>query len=219
MATLDDVLAAIAQNLGQLNARMREAGDGATETIHGFYREARRLVRAFDDRKGFGLRPISVSLTVNIVNGTISAANTYKVPDNEDFLVSEMRGYLAFDDWSAEVVGDTFLDNSNNGNISPRDRAYIKSSNCKISLTNNDSKLPITDGTTDLVLSSILGELGAQPMRYGGEGRPALIVPHGQTLKMLATLAKSAAKYAGATTDYGVILSGVMLSRGASGRG
>ena len=152
---------------------------------------------------------------------TTGTAAEFKVPDNEDFLIYEVRGYLAFDDWGSEVTAFAgILDNSNNGNISPRERAYIKASNCKISLINKDSKLPIIDEASGaLVLSSILAELGAPPLMYGGPTRPAFIVPHGQVMKMTATLAKGLATIAGATTDYGITLTGVMLSRGSSGQG
>ena len=64
-----------------------------------------------------------------------------------------------------------------------------------------------------ITLGDILAAAGGQPINVGYGLRPAFIIPHGQTLRLTATLRDTAAALVGGESNYGVSLGGVFLSR------
>lgn len=208
MANIDDVLNA----LREIASALRKSGDSAAQELHGFYREARRMIWAWDNRQGLGMRAASITLAVNVdAAAEAGGSDEILIGSDEDFVVYEVRGYLSFNAWTSETALDATLGT----NVSPRDRAYVKAANCKINLKVKDTKIPITDGETydNLVLASILPEVGGLPLRFGGENRPSWVVPHGQQIQMTATLSITTAALVGGSSDYGVTLAGVYMTR------
>ena len=197
------------QQLAQLNAHLRNINDSAGQTIHGFYKEVRRMLKAFDSHKMLGVRPASIPLHRNITSGS-GGTDSMKIGSDVDFIVHEVRGYLSFNNWDGE--SDLAVDGLAGGWPGPRDRAYLKASNCKLKLKNKDNKLDIFE-EEDLVLSEILCSVGGHPLKYGGETRPAWVIPNGTTIEMTATLQDTAAVLIGASSDYGVIISGVYMPK------
>lgn len=195
--------------LQQLNAHLRNAGDASAAQIQGFYREVRRSIKSFDENRGLQLRPAIVTLSAAITTSTASQTNNddFRVSTNEDFVVYEVRGLLHVNSWIAETLSIVGI-----GNPTTLDRAYMKASQCLINIKNKDTRVDITEHA-NIPLSSIMVEFGGSPLRFGGETRPAWIIPHNTTVQMTATLQSSDTTLIGASTNYGVMISGVYLSR------
>lgn len=211
-------LAALTQNLQELNARMREPTDVAGGIVNGFYREAKRFVRAFDENRGLRYRPASIVISKAITGaGTaLSGSESFRIAQNEDFLVKEIRGFVQLNDLSSEPAVDTELGHENATgpviSLSPMERMFMKAQNTRLVLTNKDSKVPYIENE-GIALSSIVPEVGGRPLVYGPDDVPAFVLPHNTTIEAQFTLQSANAIFNTASTSYGVVLTGVYLSR------
>ena len=177
---------------------------GQLKDIHACFEEALRIA-GFSEHGPVLIRPAQITMMVALLDATESGSYTYRIPNSSVFLIKEMRGHLSFNNWNGEVAVAAGLST----NATPKERAYLKALNAKIRLENVDRSQKITD-ENDLCLADILGCLGAAPIRWDELG-PGFVVPSGQQLKMTATLSDSTAANTGASSDYGIVLSGVML--------
>ena len=182
---------------------------GDIDSVHAFYQEVKRIVGAIDTGVGLRIRPAAVTIAVAINTGTSggSASDDFRVPEDEDFVIEEIRGHLSFNNWDGETLTITGL-----GQPTPTDRIAIKAYNARILLENIDSKRKLFD-ENDISLGDILAASGGQPIRGGSGLRPAFVIAHGQTLRMTATLRDTASALVGGESNYGVTLVGVFLSR------
>lgn len=211
-------LAALTQNLQELNARMREPTDVAGGIVNGFYREAKRFVRAFDENRGLRYRPASIVISKAITGaGTaLSGSESFRIAQNEDFLVKEIRGFVQLNDLPSEPAVDTELGHENATgpviSLSPMERMFMKAQNTRLVLTNKDSKVPYIENE-GIALSSIVPEVGGRPLVFGPDDVPAFVLPHNTTIEAQFTLQSANAIFNTASTSYGVVLTGVYLSR------
>lgn len=217
-ASQNPLLAALTQNLQELNARLREPTDVAGGIVNGFYREAKRFVRAFDENRGLRYRPASIVISKAITGaGTASyGAESFRIAQNEDFLVKEIRGFVQLNDLPSEPAVDTELGHENATgpviSLAPSERMLAKAQNVRLVLTNKDSKVPFMEND-GIVLSSIVPEVGGRPLIYGPEDVPTFVLPHNTTVEAQFTLQSANAIFNTASTSYGVVLTGVYLSR------
>ena len=217
-AQQNPLLAALTQNLQELNARLREPTDVAGGIVNGFYREAKRFVRAFDENRGLRYRPASIVVSKAITGaGTaMSGSESFRIAQNEDFLVKEIRGFVQLNDLPSEPAVDTELGHENATgpviSLSPMERMFMKAQNTRLVLTNKDSKVPYIENE-GIALSSIVPEVGGRPLVYGPDDVPAFVLPHNTTIEAQFTLQSANAIFNTASTSYGVVLTGVYLSR------
>lgn len=212
-SVLAAVLTQISQNMGQMNAHLRSAGDSVGEGISGFYREAKRYVRAFDEQRGLRYRPAAITLSAAITGaGTAIAGNDdFRVSQQEDFLVQSIRGFVVNNALQLEPGGAAFA-NPLSTTMTPHQVLLAKANNCLLTLQNKDTKVPVTENES-FPLSSIMPEVGGQPMRFGPDSVPGFIIPHNMTIQAIFALQSANLFFNTASTTYGIILSGLYVSR------
>jgi hypothetical protein len=204
------VVAAMNQNMAQMNANLRQMGDGAAQAINGYYAEAKRFVRSFDEQRGLRYRPATISLSANITGAgsAVSGANDFRVAQNEDFLVQSMRGFIVLNDQASEPVPPANL----GATLSPLDRAIAKALNCRVQLINKDTKVPIMENES-ISLATICPEAGGEVLIFQPNVVPGFIIPHNMTVQAQFTLQSPNAFFNTASTNYGISLTGVYMSR------
>lgn len=209
-SALGAAAAQLNQNVAQLNAHMRAAVDGAAQAINGYYLEAKRFLRAFDENRGLRYRAATISLSATIVGaGTAaSGAADFRIAQNEDFLVKSIRGFIVNNALTSEpaVVGNLA------GSTTVLDRIIAKASNCRVTLLNKDTKVPYTENE-GISLASIMPEAGGAPMIFGPDIVPGFILPHNMTVQAQFALQSASAFFNTASTSYGVTLTGLYVSR------
>lgn len=172
--------------------------------VHAVFLEALRQA-GISKRGRLKVRPATVTMKKALLSGTTSDSDTFRVPSEEVFLVKELRGHFSFNAVASEALALT--------NITPmsvQDYVVAKSRNCNISLERADQNLAVTLGS-NLCLADILPSAGGMPIRFDEMG-PAWVIPPSETLKMTASLISTAALAIGQSSNYGVMLSGAMLS-------
>lgn len=225
---LTQFFASLNQNLQELNARLRNGGDDvAGGIVSGFYREAKRFVRSFDENRGLRYRPavFTISKAITGAGTASSGSESFRVAQNEDFLVTEIRGFVVLNDLPSEpslVQGASSQlghENTNgaaaatpNWALSPWDRAFMKAQNCRLVLQNKDTKVPYTENE-GVNLASICPDLGGKPLVFGPEDVPGFILPHNTTFEAQFTLQSANLIFNTASTSYGIMVSGLYLSR------
>jgi len=214
IATLTQILAQFAQNVGEQSAHLRAMGDGASNGINGFYKEAKRYLRSFDEGRGLRYRPAAISLSAAIAGaGTgIAGSDTFRVAQNEDFLVLGVRGFILLNSLVTEpnmaIAGGFPVA----VNLTPGDIAKAKALNCTFQLQNRDTKVPINENHA-MGLASITPECGGEPLSFGPNVVPGFIIPHNMTIECLFALQSANAFFNTASTTYGITLSGLYVSR------
>lgn len=212
------IIEKLASSMAQLNAHMRGMGDVAQQTVNGFYAEAKRYMRAFDEQRGLRYRPaiITLSDTIDGAGTANSGSNDFRVAQNEDFLCYEIRGFVQMTEMQDEPAVDSEIGTENTTGpviaMSPRERMLMKAQNCSLTLINKDTKVPITENLTPS-LASICAEAGGQPLRFGPDEVPGFIIPHNMTIQAQFALQSANAIFNTAATVYGVMLTGLYVSR------
>jgi len=198
------------QGVAQLNAHVRQLADGAAQAINGFYLEGKRAIRAFDEQRGLRYRPATITLSANIVGaGTaVSGSADFRVAQNEDFFVQSMRGFVMMTDLPAEVAGGVPATMG----TTVQDRLIAKAQNCRFTLLNKDTKVPITENE-GLSLASITPEANGEILRFSPDIVPGFIIPHNMTVQVQFALQDNDAFFNTAATIYGITLTGVYTSR------
>lgn len=201
----------LAMGIAQLNANMRNMGDGAEQSINGFYKEVRRAVQSFDTQRGLRYRPATINVSVPVLGaGTATGGSAdFRVADNEDFVVTGMRAYVVMNDLMAEpalaVAGFP-------ATMLPSERLIAKALNTRVILLNKDTKVPIMENE-GISIASICPEAGGHAMFFGPDSVPGFIIPHNTTITVQIALQSINAFFNTASTNYGISLSGVYLSR------
>lgn len=203
--------------LAQLNAHVRGMGDSADRAINGFYMEVKRATRAFDESRGLRYRPATIQLSTNIVGaGSASSGSAdFRVAQNEDFVVHEVRGFVMQTALPSEPVVSANLGFEQAAGaiiLSPLDRLIMKAQNCRVTILNKDSKVPITENE-GISLASITPEANGLPMRFGPDLVPNFIIPHNTTIQAQFAIQSTNAIFNTAATYYGVALVGAYVSR------
>lgn len=172
--------------------------------VHAVFLEALRQA-GISKRGRLKVRPVVVTMKKALLVGTTSDTESFRVPSEEVFLVKELRGHFSNNAVASETLA---LGNFTPSN--PGDYVVAKSRNCNISLERADQNLAITLGS-NLCLADILPAAGGMPIRFDEMG-PVWVIPPAETLKMTASLISTAAAAVGQSSNYGVMLSGAMLS-------
>lgn len=146
-------------------------------------------------------QPVIIVLRQPLNTTTTSSNDTYRVPDPYHLLVQRVRGHFGFKALTSETLTVTGV-----GNLDVREHLLMKAQNCRVDFVNSDKKYDIINNQ-QLVLSSILPELGAEPIVFD----PPLNVLTGQTLKATMTLTDTTASVVGANAEYGLIIEGVLV--------
>ncbi len=213
IVSLASILAQFSQNVQELSAHLRNAGDTAAQQVNGYYREAKRAVRAFDEQRGLRYRPAAISFSVALVGaGSANAGNeSFRVAQNEDFLVQSVRGWVINNDLPTDP-GGAALTNPLTTTLTPSEVLLAKANNCRVTLQNKDTKVPYTENES-IPLSSIMPEVGGMPLVFSPDAVPGFLVPHNTTIQALFALQSANLLFNTASTQYGVTLSGLYLSR------
>ncbi len=215
MASIDltSVLKQFADNAAQMNAHLRNMGDSVGEGISGFYREAKRYVRSFDEQRGLRYRPAAITLSAAITGAgvAVSGNDDFRVAQNEDFLCYGIQGFVVNNALQSDIGGAAFT-NPLSTTLTPSQVIVAKANNCLLTLQNKDTKVPITENES-FPLSSICPEANGSPLRFGPDSVPGFIIPHNMTIQALFALQSANAFFNTASTTYGVILSGLYMSR------
>lgn len=213
MADLNQMVAKalndIAQGMAYSNALLREGRDGVEGLIGGWYREAKRYVRAFDEQRGFRYRPAIITLS-EAIGASGAGTDEYRVSANEDFVVQSVRGFVALQDMPSEPAVDAELGT----NITPIDRIRMKANNCFVQMFNKDTKVDIFENN-QIPLGAICPEAGGLPMVFNPDLVPGYIIPHNVTMQARFSLQSTNAIFTTATTTYGIMLCGLYMSREA----
>lgn len=198
------------QGVAQLNANLRQLGDSAAQAISGFYLEGKRAVRAFDEQRGLRYRPATITLSSTIVGAGTAASGSadFRVAQNEDFFVQSLRGFVMLNDLASEPA--TFANLG--GSTTAQDRMIAKAQNCRFTLLNKDTKVPITENE-GLSLASITPECNGAIMEFSPNIVPGFILPHNMTIQVQFALQSNNAFFNTASTSYGITLTGVYTSR------
>jgi hypothetical protein len=209
----------IQQNIAQMNQRMgemasqgRTAGDGAAGAINGYYQEARRYVRSFDEQRGLRYRPSTIQLSATVLGAGTAASgfSDFRVSMNEDFIVHEVRGFIIMNDLTNEPNAPATLGTANV--LSPADRMIAKALNCSVLLLNKDTKVPIMENA-NIGLATICPEAGGKILKFNPDIVPGFIIPHNVTMEAQFNLQSANAFFNTASTTYGLAISGVYMSR------
>lgn len=151
-----------------------------------------------DDVRGVG---ISLQATLS---STTPGTDTYRVPSDQELVITTIQGYLAFSTLNSEstaILGWLNLD--------PSERWFVKSQNCVVGLANQDRNLQIFDNR-DQRMSAITPPVGV-PMQFSLE--MPFIVPAGHTLKGTFTLQDSTSAIVSGATVYGLLLTGALIPK------
>lgn len=214
ISTLTQILAQFAQNVGEQSAHLRAMGDSASNSINGYYREAKRYLRAFDEGRGLRYRPATIQLSAAITGAGTGAAgsNFFRVAQNEDFLVQSIRGFILLNSLVTEpnmtIAGGFPVA----VNLTPKQIAEAKALNCSFQLQNRDTKVPLTENLP-LSLASITPEVGGEIMAFGPNIVPGFVIPHNMTIEALFALQSANAFFNTASTTYGIAMTGLYVSR------
>lgn len=214
--SLTQILAQFAQNVAEQTAHLRQQVDVAANSIHGFYKEGKRYVRAFDEGRGLRYRPAAISLSNPIVGAGVAnaASDFFRVSNTEDFLVQSMRGFITLNSQPTEPNGTVAIGFATAVTMSMADIAKAKALNCMVTVQNKDNKLPVTENKP-VSLASITPECGGHALVFGPDGVPGFVIPHNTTVEALFALQSAGAFFNTASTTYGVMLTGLYMSREA----
>lgn len=190
----------------EMNAYLRQAAGGG---VAAFYAEAKRYMRAFDEQRGLRYRPSTI--TLDSTQTAASGSDDFRVAQNEDFLVHSIRGFVSLPDLEAQALVAQ-LAGSLAGNTTVADILLAKAQNCRLTLMNKDTKVPITENK-GISLADIAPMVGGAEMRFAPDGVPGFIIPHNMTLQAQFALQNTDNVYSSVATVYGVTLSGVYISR------
>jgi len=215
--TLGDLAVALNQNVAQLNAHMRAANqagphmDDIAKVGNGFYLEAKRFVRSFDEQRGLRYRPATISLSVAVGgagNPTSGGTATFRISQTEDFLVQSIRTFIVMNDIPNEPAAPANLA----GSTTVKDRIIAKAANCRINLLNNDTKVPITENE-GLSFAAICPQADGDVMEFQPDIVPGFIIPHNVTLAAQFALQSTNALFTTASSNYGITMTGLYISR------
>ncbi len=152
------------------------------------------------------VRGVALQLSVTLSNSQ-AATNTYKVPGDQDLVITGIQGFLRFPTLASEPTTGilSYL------NPDPSERWFMKSQNCLVSLLNTDRSLEMFEaGATPM--SAITPPVGV-PLSFPLD--MPNIVPAGMNLRATFTLQDTTAAIVGNATIYGLLLSGALIPRRA----
>ncbi len=175
-----------------------ERGEG-TIVMEGAIRS--RLMEALelttDDYRGYSV-PLKVSLSGSVTSGS----DTFKVPANYHFLVTDIRGLLALTAMTTEPATIPGI-----GNPQVRDRIALKAMNSLVKLIEQDGQYDLIDHAT-LPVAAILEQAGGS--RIDMRDAP-MKIPANNTVELDVTLYDTTAAIIGGNYDVGVVLSGYLV--------
>lgn len=151
------------------------------------------------------VRGAAIQLSASLANAT-PGTNTYKVPGDQDLVITSVRGFLRFPTLNSEptsILG--YL------NIDPSERFLVKAQNCLVSLLNVDRSLEMFEGGAT-PLASMMPPWGT-PLDFPLD--MPNIVPAGMNLRATFTLQDTTSAVVGNSTVYGLLLVGALIPRRA----
>lgn len=147
-------------------------------------------------------RAETITLLTSLSTTTTSGNDTFNIPPDKNFMLTDVRGYLALTAMTSETLAIVGL-----GNPSVQDRVLIKGMNTKIDLQIQNLSLKLFDNRP-VALAAILPALGGPPIKYPAP-HP---VPGGSQIRLDTSLYDTTASIIGAGYDAGVVLSGYFVS-------
>lgn len=149
------------------------------------------------------LRPVAIPMQATLTSSvTTLADSTYTVAADQDLYLYSVAGYLSPNDLSSEPTAMlTWL------NLDPSERFLVKAMNCVVQLENTSRQYKVFDGR-EATLASLMPPFGL-PLQWPVE--TPLSVPAKHSLKATFTLQDTGSDVVGASTDYGILLSGVLV--------
>jgi hypothetical protein len=151
------------------------------------------------------LRPVMIPLQVALLTGTTTLSDAaYAVPSDQDLYLYSITGYVAPNAIVSEPTAHFgWL------NLDPSERYLLKAMNCVVQLENTTRTYKFFEGR-EATLASIMPPFGT-PIQFPVETPLPVNAKH--SLKATFTLQDTTAAAIGASTDYGVLLSGVLVPR------
>ena len=151
------------------------------------------------------LRPIAIPMQATLTTSVTTLADTiYNVPSDQDLYIQSIMGYISFNALASEPTAMlTWL------NLDPSERVLVKAANCVVQLENTTRNYKVFDHR-EAVLYSLMAPMG-MPLQWPVE--TPLPVPAKHSLKATFTLQDTATATVGASTDYGILISGVLVPR------
>lgn len=152
-------------------------------------------------------QPVTVILSAALLVGTTSGSDTYQVPNPYTLLVKRVRGHIGFNNYTGETLSITGI-----GNPGFLDRLAMKAANCAVEFKNTSKKYDIFDNNdnTKMRVSDLISQIGGEAVEFN----PPLVVLTAQVLEADMTLNDTNATVVGASTDYGIIVEGVLVRSG-----
>lgn len=207
-----DILAILHKQANAVSATVRmtqeallKAGDVTHQRVQGFFGEVMRMLRAYEQNGGIGIRPASINLAIDIDAAADSGgSDEYKASTDEDFIAHSVAGYAALllpqtDTAQAATLGT---------NVVPTERLALKMMNCTVQLKDKDGKWDIGQNRGFNLYS-----LFKNPRKFGGPDYPHWLIPSGRTVEATFTLGDTTAATIGTSTRYGVEIDGSFLLR------
>lgn len=146
------------------------------------------------------LRSVFVTLQAALTS-TTPGTDDYKVPAGWDFSIFRVHGFLSFNALNTEPTSIlSWL------NLDVINRYLIKLSNCTARLENKD-KNDLFSENRDVFLSAITPPYGS-PIDLPPDA--PIVVPAGQIIRATFTLQDSTTNIVGNSSDYGLVLTGVL---------
>ncbi|MFA6168565.1 MAG: hypothetical protein WC700_18210 [Gemmatimonadaceae bacterium] len=154
------------------------------------------------------LRPVIIPLQATLTTSVLTLSDSnYVVPSDQDLYIYSIAGYLASNALASEPTAMLgWL------NLDPSERFLVKAMNCVVQLEDVSRTYKFFEGR-EATLASIMPPFGS-PVQFPVETPIPVSAKH--SLKATFTLQDTAAATVGASTDYGVQITGVLVPhRGA----
>jgi hypothetical protein len=150
--------------------------------------------------------PRVVGLEATLTTTTTSDTGSYQVPADKTFLILRVMGYHRFSLPNTEAAMAAALGT----NIAPSERAYLKLQNCVFSLKDTErSETDIVKGSAPC-LAAISPMVSGMPLEFS---MSPIVIPGGNKVEATFTLKDTTALVIGASSVYGLLLTGVLLPR------
>lgn len=168
-----------------------------------FVPEIRALLEEGRELSSEDFRRVAVCLRKTLNTTTTSDNDTYKCPSTHKLLIERVHPHLCITDLSAETaaVATGIILSTTAGYV---EREAFKAGNCRLEMLNNDTQERLIGENRTTTLRHLFFDA------YDWRKAPHILTP-GQTLQMNVSLIDTASDVVGAGTEYGLILSALLV--------
>lgn len=128
--------------------------------------------------------------------------DTYKVPSQYKLTIEKIAAHIVMLDFVNEVLAIGNLPDF----VNIEDRIRLKASNARVTLKNDDTGIYLLGENHPFNLGTLVHPHRSE-IDYGSA--PQIVLP-GQTLRLDLSLVQSGAAILGASTEYGIVISGLL---------